>query len=224
MVTSEIGVGDLAAEHPLATRVFERYGIDYCCGGGTALQTGLRAAGSGHSGGARGDPKGARHRQGTGGTLGRGAARRSDYAHPGGLPRAATRGAAAPAEDGREGPRGSSGEGPRAAHGARRRVPGAPSGARGAHGQGGADPLPDDSARPGIDGRRPDHGHGPGARGRGGGAQATARADETTTPCRSRRATRGAPCGTVSPRSRSRCTDTSTSRTTSCSRARSAPS
>ena len=38
MVTSEIGVGDLAAEHPLATRVFERYGIDYCCGGGTALQ------------------------------------------------------------------------------------------------------------------------------------------------------------------------------------------
>jgi len=38
MLTSEVQVGDLAAEHPLATRVFERHGIDYCCGGGTALQ------------------------------------------------------------------------------------------------------------------------------------------------------------------------------------------
>ena len=37
MLRSDINVGELATEHPLATRVFERHGIDYCCGGDTAL-------------------------------------------------------------------------------------------------------------------------------------------------------------------------------------------
>jgi len=37
MLTSDVKVGDLATEHPLVTRVFERHGIDYCCGGGIAL-------------------------------------------------------------------------------------------------------------------------------------------------------------------------------------------
>ena len=36
-ITSESRVGQLAAEHPLATRVFARHGIDYCCGGGAPL-------------------------------------------------------------------------------------------------------------------------------------------------------------------------------------------
>jgi len=30
-------IGDLAARHPLATRVFARHGIDFCCGGGQLL-------------------------------------------------------------------------------------------------------------------------------------------------------------------------------------------
>lgn len=30
-------VGEIATEHPLATRVFARHGIDYCCGGGNPL-------------------------------------------------------------------------------------------------------------------------------------------------------------------------------------------
>ena len=30
-------VGTVAAEHPLSTRVFERHGIDFCCGGGRPL-------------------------------------------------------------------------------------------------------------------------------------------------------------------------------------------
>jgi len=37
-ITGETRVGQLAAEHPLATRVFFRHGIDYCCGGGRSLQ------------------------------------------------------------------------------------------------------------------------------------------------------------------------------------------
>jgi len=36
-ITMETKVGTLAAEHPLATRVFARHGIDYCCGGGRPL-------------------------------------------------------------------------------------------------------------------------------------------------------------------------------------------
>lgn len=33
----ESKVGQIAAEHPLATRVFARHGIDFCCGGGRPL-------------------------------------------------------------------------------------------------------------------------------------------------------------------------------------------
>ena len=40
-VTSEVNassrVGEIATSHPLATRVFARHGIDFCCGGGVAL-------------------------------------------------------------------------------------------------------------------------------------------------------------------------------------------
>lgn len=36
-ITSDVSVGSLAAEHPLATRVFARHEIDYCCGGGRPL-------------------------------------------------------------------------------------------------------------------------------------------------------------------------------------------
>jgi regulator of cell morphogenesis and NO signaling len=40
-VTSEVTpssrVGEIATRHPLATRVFARHGIDFCCGGGVAL-------------------------------------------------------------------------------------------------------------------------------------------------------------------------------------------
>jgi len=36
-ITSETKVGQLAAQHPLATRVFARHGIDFCCGGGEPL-------------------------------------------------------------------------------------------------------------------------------------------------------------------------------------------
>ncbi len=37
-ISAEAKVGQLAAEHPLATRVFARHGIDYCCGGGRPLE------------------------------------------------------------------------------------------------------------------------------------------------------------------------------------------
>ena len=36
-IESTSTVGQLAAEHPLATRVFHRHGIDFCCGGGKPL-------------------------------------------------------------------------------------------------------------------------------------------------------------------------------------------
>jgi regulator of cell morphogenesis and NO signaling len=36
-ITIESRVGDIAAHHPLATRVFARHGIDFCCAGGQAL-------------------------------------------------------------------------------------------------------------------------------------------------------------------------------------------
>lgn len=36
-ITTDTTVGQLAAEHPLATRVFARHGFDYCCGGGRPL-------------------------------------------------------------------------------------------------------------------------------------------------------------------------------------------
>jgi regulator of cell morphogenesis and NO signaling len=36
-INPESKVGQVAAEHPLATRVFARHGIDFCCGGGKPL-------------------------------------------------------------------------------------------------------------------------------------------------------------------------------------------
>jgi regulator of cell morphogenesis and NO signaling len=36
-------VGKLATAHPLATRVFHRHGIDFCCGGGKALEDACKA-------------------------------------------------------------------------------------------------------------------------------------------------------------------------------------
>lgn len=36
-ITKDTKIGHVAAEHPLATRVFARHGIDYCCGGGRPL-------------------------------------------------------------------------------------------------------------------------------------------------------------------------------------------
>ncbi len=37
-ITPQTKIGDLAAQHPLATRVFARHGIDFCCGGGRPLR------------------------------------------------------------------------------------------------------------------------------------------------------------------------------------------
>jgi regulator of cell morphogenesis and NO signaling len=37
-VTPESRIGEIAAHHPLATRVFARHGIDFCCGGGVPLE------------------------------------------------------------------------------------------------------------------------------------------------------------------------------------------
>lgn len=37
-ITTTTTVGQIAAEYPLATRVFARHGIDFCCGGGRALE------------------------------------------------------------------------------------------------------------------------------------------------------------------------------------------
>jgi len=37
-VTSDSTVGSVATQHPLATRVFARHGIDFCCGGGRPLE------------------------------------------------------------------------------------------------------------------------------------------------------------------------------------------
>ncbi|MCH7798024.1 MAG: iron-sulfur cluster repair di-iron protein [Planctomycetes bacterium] len=36
-VTPETTVGEIAVDHPLATRVFARHNIDFCCGGGKPL-------------------------------------------------------------------------------------------------------------------------------------------------------------------------------------------
>ena len=43
-VMTEKTVGELALEHPGATRVFEKLGIDYCCGGGRTLAEACQAA------------------------------------------------------------------------------------------------------------------------------------------------------------------------------------
>ncbi len=37
-INIETTVGQIATEHPLATRVFARHNIDYCCGGGSSLR------------------------------------------------------------------------------------------------------------------------------------------------------------------------------------------
>jgi regulator of cell morphogenesis and NO signaling len=44
-LTPEMKVGQLAAEYPLATRVFARHQIDYCCGGGRPLAEVCRTKG-----------------------------------------------------------------------------------------------------------------------------------------------------------------------------------
>ena len=44
-VSTEKTVGELAAEHPAAARVFEKLGIDYCCGGSKTLGEACREAG-----------------------------------------------------------------------------------------------------------------------------------------------------------------------------------
>jgi len=43
-VTAEKTVRELALENPAATRVFEKLGIDYCCGGNQSLEEACRAA------------------------------------------------------------------------------------------------------------------------------------------------------------------------------------
>ncbi len=45
MVTSDTKVGNLAVQHPQATRVFARHGIDFCCGGGQSLRAACEAQG-----------------------------------------------------------------------------------------------------------------------------------------------------------------------------------
>jgi regulator of cell morphogenesis and NO signaling len=36
-IQNDAPIGQIAAEHPLATRVFSRHGIDFCCGGGKPI-------------------------------------------------------------------------------------------------------------------------------------------------------------------------------------------
>jgi regulator of cell morphogenesis and NO signaling len=43
-ITTEKSVRDLALENPASTRVFEKLGIDYCCGGKKSLEEACRAA------------------------------------------------------------------------------------------------------------------------------------------------------------------------------------
>lgn len=42
-IGKETPVGEIATTHPLATRVFHRHGIDFCCGGGKALEDACKA-------------------------------------------------------------------------------------------------------------------------------------------------------------------------------------
>ena len=42
-ITADRTVGELAVEHPLATRVFARHRIDFCCGGGKPLSEACEA-------------------------------------------------------------------------------------------------------------------------------------------------------------------------------------
>lgn len=45
MISVEKTVGQIAAESPASVRVFEKYGIDYCCGGGRPLAEACREKG-----------------------------------------------------------------------------------------------------------------------------------------------------------------------------------
>ncbi|HKW99022.1 MAG TPA: iron-sulfur cluster repair di-iron protein [Bryobacteraceae bacterium] len=45
VISNEKTVGELAAEIPAAARVFEKYGIDYCCGGKHPVETACRERG-----------------------------------------------------------------------------------------------------------------------------------------------------------------------------------
>ena len=44
-LATDATVGQIAAGTPAAVRVFEKYGIDFCCGGGTGLGEACRARG-----------------------------------------------------------------------------------------------------------------------------------------------------------------------------------
>ena len=44
-IANDTSVGQIAAEHPLATRVFARHGIDFCCGGGNPIAEVCQAEG-----------------------------------------------------------------------------------------------------------------------------------------------------------------------------------
>lgn len=44
-LTVDARVGEIAAQHPLATRVFARHGIDFCCGGGMPLASACASRG-----------------------------------------------------------------------------------------------------------------------------------------------------------------------------------
>ena len=44
-IQSDSRVGEIATEYPMATRVFHRHGIDFCCGGGRALGEACAARG-----------------------------------------------------------------------------------------------------------------------------------------------------------------------------------
>lgn len=44
-INPENTVGEIAAGHPLSVPVFEQLGIDYCCGGQSALRDACRARG-----------------------------------------------------------------------------------------------------------------------------------------------------------------------------------
>jgi len=46
-ISPESTVGDVVARHPETLPVFERLGIDYCCGGGRRLDEAVRASGFG---------------------------------------------------------------------------------------------------------------------------------------------------------------------------------
>jgi regulator of cell morphogenesis and NO signaling len=44
-IQKDTPVGHIAAEHPAATRVFHRFGIDFCCAGGNSIEVACNARG-----------------------------------------------------------------------------------------------------------------------------------------------------------------------------------